>query len=751
MQSRPQGMAVYVSICCLAVLLMLPSCGSNPYDSSGTGNTGRSLPDANDFDDTSSDSGSIGTGGWFNFEYYRHALPAQEMIEDGSIPDVEEDRGNLIVLNRYWLPSDWEIGSIIAVRMPDKTIEYKRILARFELEDGRVALGIVDAGVLEVIAHGEMDIDGDIGELGTASWNNYRRTSSKLTDGRARLMTDITIANFVDSRTFTIIDKSNIYPEALSTSGNYYGMSYDMKIGFPTVRIQAQPIITVKLVIDRKENLLDTWNNLTQAIQEVTDSIEDMSKYTGGTVGSGNTVYGVDAEMAETMMAFAIAAGDVAVRIDAVRQALQDKSRIAEGLAEIKGNLEGLIVLAAEANGSYHPDPVESPALASVLVPIAGPIPLFLEFSAKAVADFDFDATVRAETRAIATVPFYIGTRFDKGYLQLLNGDDLETTSIVFEDPSFDGTKGELLCSAGLQIEAGLNLAKLAEAHIDPTAKAVLNVNGTVSGDTTAGCANLNWDIYGELNAEAEVELTLPGISNPSKSWTTKSLYFRRGSDPKGEYEYCWGNYSLCGDGECGSNEDCETCPLDCGSCGPVCGDWSCDGTENCSSCPVDCGTCGPECGNGYCESGETCGNCSTDCGSCSVCGDGVCDPDEDEYSCYQDCDIAEVYNTITSTTQYITIEAWDCGMAEDGDTVNVILNGVQVKSNWVLEFSHDEHELYLVPGNNTVDIFAVNEGSSSPNTACFRVYDDYGSELMQAAWNMDTGQLSRLIVVYQP
>ena len=89
--------------------------------------------------------------------------------------------------------------------------------------------------------------------------------------------------------------------------------------------------------------------------------------------------------------------------------------------------------------------------------------------------------------------------------------------------------------------------------------------------------------------------------------------------------------------------------------------------------------------------------------------------------------------------------------MAEDGDTVNVILNGVQVKSNWVLEFSHDEHELYLVPGNNTVDIFAVNEGSSSPNTACFRVYDDYGSELMQAAWNMDTGQLSRLIVVYQP
>ena len=47
-----------------------------------------------------------------------------------------------------------------------------------------------------------------------------------------RLMTDITIANFVDSRTFTIIDKSNIYPEALSTSGNYYGMSYDMKIGF---------------------------------------------------------------------------------------------------------------------------------------------------------------------------------------------------------------------------------------------------------------------------------------------------------------------------------------------------------------------------------------------------------------------------------------------------------------------------------------------------------------------------------------
>jgi hypothetical protein len=69
------------------------------------------------------------------------------------------------------------------------------------------------------------------------------------------------------------------------------------------------------------------------------------------------------------------------------------------------------------------------------------------------------------------------------------------------------------------------------------------------------------------------------------------------------------------------------------------CGDGHCQGNEDCSTCPMDCGFCPPECGNGWCEAGESCGTCSQDCGACPVCGDGVCNYfDETCDSCPQDC-----------------------------------------------------------------------------------------------------------------
>lgn len=158
----------------------------------------------------------------------------------------------------------------------------------------------------------------------------------------------------------------------------------------------------------------------------------------------------------------------------------------------------------------------------------------------------------------------------------------------------------------------------------------------------------------------------------------------------------------------------------------------------------------GTSCGDGNCDGDEDCDTCPDDCGSCSVCGDGVCDPDESEFDCPQDCDIAEVFDTITSSTQQIEIFAWDCGSLEDGDEVEILLNGNSMH-DLALTFSGDSVYLTLSPGNNVVDIRALNEGTASPNTACFVVSDDWGDELLDADWNMDTGQLSRLLVIYQP
>lgn len=51
-----------------------------------------------------------------------------------------------------------------------------------------------------------------------------------------------------------------------------------------------------------------------------------------------------------------------------------------------------------------------------------------------------------------------------------------------------------------------------------------------------------------------------------------------------------------CGDNECNGNEDCKTCPEDCGKCPPVCGDGECNGDENCQTCAQDCGKCPTNC-----------------------------------------------------------------------------------------------------------------------------------------------------------
>ncbi len=95
-----------------------------------------------------------------------------------------------------------------------------------------------------------------------------------------------------------------------------------------------------------------------------------------------------------------------------------------------------------------------------------------------------------------------------------------------------------------------------------------------------------------------------------------------------------------CGDDACGADEDCATCPADCGAC---CGDGACAGGENCATCPADCACpageacdaaarrceaeCAPRC------DGRVCGDdgCGGSCGAC----DEVC---TDDGRCVADC-----------------------------------------------------------------------------------------------------------------
>jgi len=59
-----------------------------------------------------------------------------------------------------------------------------------------------------------------------------------------------------------------------------------------------------------------------------------------------------------------------------------------------------------------------------------------------------------------------------------------------------------------------------------------------------------------------------------------------------------------------------------------------------------------------------------------------------------------------------------------DGDTVNILVNGAVIPggSGVVLAKEPQVFQLELNTGSNQVSIYAVNEGTSPPNTASFRL-----------------------------
>ena len=81
-----------------------------------------------------------------------------------------------------------------------------------------------------------------------------------------------------------------------------------------------------------------------------------------------------------------------------------------------------------------------------------------------------------------------------------------------------------------------------------------------------------------------------------------------------------------------------------------------------------------------------------------------------------------------------------------DGDRVQIVLNGFIVKHNLLLTNSYRRVEVNLAEGKNIVDIIALNQGDSGPNTAEFVVYDDAGKVISSKEWNLLTGVKARII-----
>lgn len=81
-----------------------------------------------------------------------------------------------------------------------------------------------------------------------------------------------------------------------------------------------------------------------------------------------------------------------------------------------------------------------------------------------------------------------------------------------------------------------------------------------------------------------------------------------------------------------------------------------------------------------------------------------------------------------------------------DGDRVQIRINGAIVKNSLLLTSNYRRVEVDLVEGKNTIDIIALNQGDSGPNTAEFVVYDDKGGVVSSKEWNLLTGVKATII-----
>jgi hypothetical protein len=84
-----------------------------------------------------------------------------------------------------------------------------------------------------------------------------------------------------------------------------------------------------------------------------------------------------------------------------------------------------------------------------------------------------------------------------------------------------------------------------------------------------------------------------------------------------------------------------------------------------------------------------------------------------------------------------------------DGDKIKVYLNDKVIEPQVLLDGEYKGFKINLVKGINKIDFEALNEGSASPNTAEFQVYDDKGDVIESSQWNVGTGYKA-VIILYK-
>lgn len=118
----------------------------------------------------------------------------------------------------------------------------------------------------------------------------------------------------------------------------------------------------------------------------------------------------------------------------------------------------------------------------------------------------------------------------------------------------------------------------------------------------------------------------------------------------------------------------------------------------------------------------------------------------EDRYGNLEKFKRNQNFGNFKTNSKYIKLVYRD-HLAFDGDRVQILLNDIIIARNILLESSYKHIIIDLSMGFNKIEILALNQGTSGPNTAEFQVYDDKGELISSNQWELATGFKGTIIL----
>lgn len=103
----------------------------------------------------------------------------------------------------------------------------------------------------------------------------------------------------------------------------------------------------------------------------------------------------------------------------------------------------------------------------------------------------------------------------------------------------------------------------------------------------------------------------------------------------------------------------------------------------------------------------------------------------------------------VTTSSKTVIVQCRDHEYV-DGDRIKLMVNGVTIHPNLTLRGDFFTIDIDLKEGVNAIEFIALNEGTSRPNTAQLRVYDENGKQLASNRWLITTGYKASLTVYRQ-